>query len=348
MIFFIKRFCLALAVYAFSLGAKGVSNSCPESIDEIMGVVSVPVADLVSPLVSFTLEEALVVEKARLSIPELFGDRFAYRRTQLLYGERVVVLEVRDGWCRVRAQGQLVVDDQGVRGCHGWIRASNLCMDNAFCGSFGDSKRPIVITSLMASVYEKKSCKSPILANFFLGTELCGVLEQGWFRVSLIGGKIGFVLSSDCCDTSKITSIDEAFLRNKIILQARHFINHQYSWGGRKPYGVDCSSLTQLAYLSVGKIIPRYAHGQWLVAKKIVPSSAKPGDLVFLAANRDEKLVVVHVMIYAGNDELIEANGLAGCVQSVSSVERFGRPLSKLRNGDEICLRRTLFCGSFF
>jgi cell wall-associated NlpC family hydrolase len=106
--------------------------------------------------------------------------------------------------------------------------------------------------------------------------------------------------------------------------------------------------LVQLAHRCAGIEVPRYAHGQWLRCRPIDPKNLQPGDLLFLGTMRDGALVMVHVMLYAGQGVLIEANGFVGAVQVVSIVDRLGKPLSELQNGEEIRSKRVLFCGSFF
>jgi cell wall-associated NlpC family hydrolase len=88
-----------------------------------------------------------------------------------------------------------------------------------------------------------------------------------------------------------------------------------------------------LAYRTAGVHIPRDAHEQHLRSRRA--EIAQPADLVFLSeAGNPEK--IVHVMLYAGNDELIEGPGTGSPIRRISVAERLGRPLSELKPGDQV------------
>jgi gamma-D-glutamyl-L-lysine dipeptidyl-peptidase len=44
---------------------------------------------------------------------------------------------------------------------------------------------------------------------------------------------------------------------NLIIAQALKYFNAPYLWGGRSPFGIDCSGLTQVIYKMAGIKIPQ-------------------------------------------------------------------------------------------
>lgn len=335
---FLRSFILISFIY-FGMNMGCASNF---SHDDTVGYVCVPVADLIAPDVRFTLEESSVVQAARVFAPELFDQLPAYRRSQLLYGERVLILEEKNGWYRIRAPEQIVIDDDGARGCHGWIRANHVLV------GVKQVENELVVVRRQVCVCAKPSIGSEELFKFSCGTRLSGMAhDKAWHRIDLLDGRQGFVATRAATSLRDFESLTDDEKRALIVAGAQQFIDVPYVWGGRNALGIDCSALTQLAHLSCGITIPRYAHGQWKACKSVQPKDLKVGDLVFLGAMRDEKLVMVHVMLYVGHGMLLEASGFAEKVRTVRAVERLGKSLHELNNGAAVSLRRFVFCGSF-
>ena len=65
-------------------------------------------------------------------------------------------------------------------------------------------------------------------------------------------------------------------------------------------------------------LIPRYSGDQYNAGRKVPPSQAKRGDLLFWGPGGGQ-----HVAIYLGNGQMLEAAGSAGKVL-VSNVRRAG------------------------
>ncbi len=144
--------------------------------------------------------------------------------------------------------------------------------------------------------------------------------------------------------------VDVAVRRHAIGRAAEAFLGTPYLWGGRSPLqdgtvtGVDCSGLVNLAYRSVGMQIPRDAHEQWMRARPI--EQLEPADLIFLSeANHPKK--IVHVMLYAGHDEVVEAPGTGQMVRRIRLKSRLGRTARELKSGDVIG-NQTVFLGTYF
>jgi hypothetical protein len=157
--------------------------------------------------VRFTLDEASVVQAARFSIPELFGQQPAYRRTQLLYGECVTILEEKAGWYRVRVPNQLVIDDQGIRGCHGWVWASSITLLSQATQKPSLQCTPSLILKKKVFVQEYPGLSAPALIEFSCGTMFFASEKAGWTRVTLLDGRQGFVAAEDCCDVGALTNL---------------------------------------------------------------------------------------------------------------------------------------------
>ena len=104
-----------------------------------------------------------------------------------------------------------------------------------------------------------------------------------------------------------------------------------YSWGGGAingpsegveqdagKIGYDCSGFTRYAFAGVGVQIPKYSGDQYDTGRKIAPSQAKRGDLIFYGPGGTQ-----HVALYLGNGQMLEASSAAGRV-TVSPVRTAG------------------------
>ena len=88
---------------------------------------------------------------------------------------------------------------------------------------------------------------------------------------------------------------------------AKWYLNAPYLWGGRSPFGIDCSGFTQLVYKINGIKLKRDAWQQAEQGKALTfLEEAQTGDLAFFD-NEDGK--IVHVGIILGEGKIIHASG---------------------------------------
>jgi hypothetical protein len=106
--------------------------------------------------------------------------------------------------------------------------------------------------------------------------------------------------------------------RDVLITQALKYFNAPYLWGGRSPFGIDCSGFTQVIYKMIGLRIPRDASRQVKlgIALSFV-DEAEPGDLAFFD---DEEGNIVHVGIIWKRNKIIHASGKV----RIDNVDQFG------------------------
>ncbi len=92
------------------------------------------------------------------------------------------------------------------------------------------------------------------------------------------------------------------------------FLGTPYVWGGASPKGFDCSGLVEYVLTKMGvKNVPRTSEQQYAWATPISASQLQPGDLVFL--NFPGEMSPGHVMIWLGNDKVLQAPGTGQQVQ---------------------------------
>ena len=92
-----------------------------------------------------------------------------------------------------------------------------------------------------------------------------------------------------------------------LIDTAYSFLNAPYLWGGRSPFGIDCSGFTQLVYKLNGFQLPRDASQQVEIGFPLsFVEEAEAGDLAFFD---NEEGNIVHVGIVLENQQIIHASG---------------------------------------
>jgi len=131
-------------------------------------------------------------------------------------------------------------------------------------------------------------------------------------------------------------------VRQKIMASAKKFLKdpyrkkHEYNaFVKKKRQKVDCSELIQRSYRANGQMIPRSSLLQFRACKKIkknILKNLKPADLIFAAARKTPHKIN-HVMMYLGNDKLIESTGSNGKVRIISLSRRIGTSIKSLKYG---------------
>jgi cell wall-associated NlpC family hydrolase len=88
---------------------------------------------------------------------------------------------------------------------------------------------------------------------------------------------------------------------------AQKYLNAPYQWGGKNPFGIDCSGFTQMVYKISGYKLLRDAWQQSTQGKSVKTlQDSKPGDLAFFTTSEGK---INHTGILLGNDKIIHAAG---------------------------------------
>lgn len=310
-------------------------------------IISVPVAGLRTKPEAF--DPLRVYDREYLSRSAIFG-RFAdlalqlppaFRDpildTQMLYGEHVKCLSRENGWLFVELLEQIDVDVEGRPvAIKGYIQEHE-----AVALSFQPAC--VVLKNNWVPIYAQQEL-STVLFKLPLGVALPGERVSGEvIRVMLVNGRAAFVRSSDCYTYSTQLLICAQVMRARIVEEANHMVGMPYCWGGRSPFdeaglyaqtSVDCSSLINLIFRASGyDMRVRNSRSQFnACTKKQHGSQLKPGDCVFFASC-DNPTRVIHVMLYVGNNELIDATFSHKGVARTNALERFGTQLEHLSAG---------------
>lgn len=206
--------------------------------------------------------------------------------TQLLFGEHFYVLEVLDNWCLIK----IAYDNYEC-----WIDKKQFLPIEHHTFDILNSS-PIYCCSEIVQIIrdDKTSLLFPILMastlpNFYKNE--CIIENQSY---SYEGAHISGCLSSEYC-------------RIGIIETAMMYLNTPYLWGGKTPFGIDCSGFIQMVFKLNGIKLKRdaYQQAEQGLALSFV-EEAEPGDLAFF--DNDEGKIV-HVGIVMDDNKIIHASG---------------------------------------
>jgi len=305
-----------------------------------VATVRVPVADLRS-------------QPNSIARPGVHDD---LQETQLVFGEHVRIRGEQDGWVNVEALEQPEFShNQRWEGYPGWLQAFALDRHAILAtptvvviNRWARLRREPAESGALALVIKPLEMQVPM--GTLLAAEFNASSVSDEWLVHLPNGASAWVRRADVrtLQTAQAFSIQNK--RAAILRSAEQLLGDPYYWGGRSPReasiptsGLDCSGLVGLAYRTVHHILPRDAHEQSMRAQPV--SQPQAADLVFLSAREDPKRIV-HVMLAAGDDTLIEAPGTGFTVRKITAKERLGRPLSSIPFG-AVINGQTITFGSF-
>lgn len=194
--------------------------------------------------------------------------------TQLLYGEHFKILETRKKWSRIR----LAFDKY-----EGWI----------------DNKQFVNISEEDYNFFETKEIKlSSDLVDFVTSTDIqllsiclgSSVSATEYFKHSFEGKFFSKTLP-----------------KHYLIETALLYLNTPYLWGGKTPFGIDCSGFTQMVYKLNGHKLLRDASQQATQGEALsFIEESEPGDLAFFD---NEEGRITHVGIIMEDNYIIHAHG---------------------------------------
>lgn len=194
--------------------------------------------------------------------------------SQVLYGDLFEILEITEKWCKVR-----LVDDQ----YEGWI-------DNKQC------------KKISLSEFDELSRKTPKLS-----THLLDIITTDTNTLLPISIGSNTAISKFLNHSFEGATTSKKLNKSNLTEFAQMYLNSPYLWGGKTPFGIDCSGFTQMVYKLCGYQLFRDASqqvNQGEVLSFIEESEA--GDLAFF--DNDEG-IITHVGIILDHNRIIHAHG---------------------------------------
>ncbi|MFL0352478.1 C40 family peptidase [Xanthomarina sp. GH4-25] len=194
--------------------------------------------------------------------------------SQVLYGDYFKVLEQRKSWSKIRL---------GFDTYEGWI----------------DNKQYLEISEV---AYKSIHEEFPILSNNLV--EFVEDKELQLYAIPLGASLNGLSLLGH---THEGQVIKERMPKSSILETAFMYLNAPYLWGGKTPFGIDCSGFTQMVYKLSGYKLLRDASQQATQGEALsFIEESEPGDLAFFDNSEGQ---IVHVGIIMKDNYIIHAHG---------------------------------------
>ena len=149
-----------------------------------------------------------------------------------------------------------------------------------------------------------RTSKSPII--YEVQDCGCGLTDEngGLITIPLGSTLNGLSLLKHTHDGNLVDTIQP---KSSLIQTAFTYVNSPYLWGGKTPFGIDCSGFTQMVYKLNGYKLLRDASQQATQGEALsFIEESEPGDLAFFDNNEGK---IVHVGIIMEDNYIIHAHG---------------------------------------
>ena len=226
--------------------------------------------------------------------------------SSLTESEEVTVLQVVDGWCQARWNGQ-----------DGYVSAEYVSVDGI---PLLDPKG--MVTGNCVNLRSGPSTNDSILTMVNSGTMVDLVsLSDGWYAVEY-NGLSGYI-SADYVRVYAGTGGEGSSIGADVVELALSYVGTAYVYGGSSPRGFDCSGFTMYIFGQFGYSLPHSATSQWYNSGSYVDKSdLQPGDLVLFCDPRYSKgKACSHVGIYIGDNQFVHASSSSSKYVKTDSLD---------------------------
>ncbi len=205
--------------------------------------------------------------------------------TQLLFGELVEILEAskaKKNWCKIRCD---------YDGYEGWM----------------DIRQLRRVGEMDAEMYRKNHAfcldlTATLTNNSHFLPITMGAMLPMFDGINLQLGDKHYAFNGQAVQNNVLTPTPEL-----IIKFARRYLFAPYLWGGKSPFGIDCSGFTQTVFRMVGLRLRRDASQQVEQGRLVdFVDQTQAADLAFF---ENDKGKIVHVGIVLEGNQIIHAAG---------------------------------------
>ncbi|MDO9183886.1 MAG: C40 family peptidase [Bacteriovorax sp.] len=199
--------------------------------------------------------------------------------SQVLFGEHFEILEQFKQWARIKMQ---------YDGYEGWVDSKQFQPISE--SNFNQLSEDAII--LNADLIEYITAPNNLLIPIPLASSLSFLNHS---EINTVNFDF---------EGTKISGIKP---KKELINTAFMYLNAPYLWGGKTPFGIDCSGFTQMVYKLNGYKLLRDASQQATQGEPLsFIEESEPGDLAFF--DNDEGNII-HVGIIMENNYIIHASG---------------------------------------
>ncbi|HEY5118131.1 MAG TPA: NlpC/P60 family protein, partial [Anaerolineales bacterium] len=221
-------------------------------------------------------------------------------QTQLILGEKVLVVDRQGEWSKIAAVEQPSKKDP--LGYPGWVRSEFLA------AGWPGAQQSAVVMAPHGPLRDEPG--GALLMSLYLDTRLpVESTQKDWVQVSLPDGKTGWLSSGDVRLTENLSApipVDGLFAL------AQALIGVKYQWGGTTTDSLDCSGFTYRVFHAYGILLSRDADDQALGGEFVARKDIRKGDLIFVSEQSGGP--VSHMSIYWGNSTVLDAVTIRGVV----------------------------------
>ena len=221
--------------------------------------------------------------------------------TQLIFGELLIIQESKQHWLKIR----IVYDNY-----EGWV----------------DEKQIVLLEENEFNRLNKASCQYTKDLAEIVQDDLGNIIPVIFGSSIRLHENDRFSIGDKSFSFTGQLSVPASKIQVlSIIEDAMLFLSAPYLWGGKTPFGIDCSGFIQIIFKVNGVELLRDSGQQASQGESIsLVEEALPGDLVFF--DNDEG-VITHVGLMIEKDKIIHASGKV----RIDSIDHHGIYNSELK-----------------
>ena len=205
---------------------------------------------------------------------------------QVLFGEHFDIIEDTDKWCKIK----LDHDDYEC-----WVDKKQIAI---LSEDDGDGEESEYLVDEIADILEDTTNESEL---YLVMGSLFPPHKNGAFRLG--GTEYQFDGDISLYNEASIEEVSE---------YAHLYLNTPYLWGGRTPFGIDCSGFTQMVFRMCGVALSRDSKEQYDEGEEVeLLEEAEEGDLAFFS-NEEGRITHVGIILTDENSDeisIIHASG---------------------------------------